>query len=61
MNCGCAAENCEHKKIQRKIYSFKGWFVGTQNDYHQQQEKIREANEWIEILDMLENEEKDKK
>ena len=54
MECSCADEDCEHKKQKSPQYAFASGFKGTQKDYQQQQEKIKELNEWGEIFDMLE-------
>ena len=60
MNCSCADANCEHRKNKKPLhhYAFTSGFRGTQQDYHKQQEKVREWNEWNEIFDLLELEDK---
>tara|TARA_R110000751_G_scaffold8259_1_gene33036 strand:+ start:566 stop:748 length:183 start_codon:yes stop_codon:yes gene_type:complete len=53
MDCGCADSNCIHRQIKPKIFKFKG-FQGTQQEYHKTQEKIKEMEEWNNVLDLIE-------
>tara|TARA_R110002124_G_scaffold72152_4_gene193215 strand:+ start:2644 stop:2832 length:189 start_codon:yes stop_codon:yes gene_type:complete len=59
MDCRCADADCIHRKTKPKpkIFSLNG-FIGTQQEWILQQEKIKEMNDWISIFDMLEKEQK---